>query len=52
MIPFIGHSEIGRTMGTKFKSVVARGWSGGKRLPTKEHEGTFWDDGNTLSQLS
>lgn len=36
-------------MGTKFKSEVARGWSGEKRLPTKEHEGTFWDDGKTTS---
>lgn len=50
-IPLIGHFGKGKTIEMKFKSVAARGWSYGQRVPTKEYEGTFWDDRNTLSQL-
>lgn len=51
VIPFIGCFGKGKTVETEFRSVVARGWDEGKRLPTKGYEGTFWNDGNTLSQL-
>ena len=35
-------------IGTEFGLVFARCWSGGRRLTTSRHEGTFWHDGNVL----
>lgn len=50
MIQFLWYSWEGKITGIQNRQVVARVWEQGYRLTMKGHEGTFWGDGNVLSE--